>query len=102
MSETFNYGTPIVPTFPKRPASAQSAAAAAATAVAPSTSNGTDAEVSEGHVLPLLCTLEGVQLLHPRGRFNLEFRKSGVTVTGKAATLNIAWDNVRHIIRWAK
>ncbi|CAN0191945.1 unnamed protein product, partial [Laminaria digitata] len=48
---------------------------------APSSSNGQHAETADGHVLPLLCTLEGVQLLHPRGRFNLEFRKSGVTVT---------------------
>lgn len=40
--------------------------------------------------------------MHPRGRFNVEFRKSSVTVTGKAATLKIAWDNVRHIIRYGR
>ncbi|CAN0556821.1 unnamed protein product, partial [Ectocarpus sp. 8 AP-2014] len=43
--------------------------------------------------------LENVQLLQPRGRFDLVFRESGVTIAGKAGDAVVAWDNVRHIIR---
>lgn len=48
---------------------------------------------------PVLFTLENVQLLQPRGRFDLVFRKDGLTVTGKAGAAVFPWDNVRHIIR---
>ncbi|CAM9951150.1 unnamed protein product [Pylaiella littoralis] len=48
---------------------------------------------------PALLSLENVQLLQPRGRFNLVFRKGGVTITGKAGAVVVPWDNVRHIIR---
>lgn len=46
-----------------------------------------------------LHTLSGVQLLQPRGRFDLQFRSVGITVTGKAGSASTSWDNVRHIIR---
>eukprot|EP00752_Nemacystus_decipiens_P015540 g13865.t1 len=53
----------------------------------------------DGSAAPALLTLENVQLLQPRGRFDLVFRKDGLTVTGKAGAAVAAWDNVRHIIR---
>ncbi|CAN0374811.1 unnamed protein product, partial [Ectocarpus sp. 12 AP-2014] len=48
---------------------------------------------------PPLLNLENVQLLQPRGRFDLIFRESCVTIAGKAGDAIVAWDNVRHIIR---
>ncbi|CAB1112107.1 unnamed protein product [Ectocarpus sp. CCAP 1310/34] len=47
---------------------------------------------------PPLLTLENVQLLQPRGRFDLVLRKGGVTIAGKAGDVFVSWQNVRHII----
>eukprot|EP00903_Cladosiphon_okamuranus_P018589 g17112.t1 len=61
-----------------------------------STSNSDNTSSSTA---PVLLTLASVQLLQPRGRFDLLFREDGVTVTGKAGTVVVSWGNVRHIIR---
>ncbi|CAN0385677.1 unnamed protein product, partial [Ectocarpus sp. 12 AP-2014] len=48
---------------------------------------------------PPLLTLENVQLLQPRGRFDLVLSKGGITIAGKAGDVVASWENVRHIIR---
>lgn len=88
-----------------------SAAAAASTnghrasTDAASVSNGTSSGINNSSSSngssddPALLTLDNVQLLQPRGRFDLSFRKGGVSISGKAGAVDVSWANVRHVLR---
>ena len=46
----------------------------------------------------ILLRLDNLQCLEPRGRLDVVFRDSGITLENKSGTLNASWDDIGQII----
>ncbi|CAN0133747.1 unnamed protein product, partial [Discosporangium mesarthrocarpum] len=65
----------------------------------PKFDGGKAGEVATPSAEKTLYVVQGVQCIHPRGRFDLEFKEGVLALRGKSITVTVSWTNLRHILR---